>query len=165
MLSTGFKLPQKGILIGIQVRPQPSGSPLASCLCFLLAPPAHKTTNARCLLNRWPKSFRLSAPHNASEALFTLFHTLSPATLRKSCVTWRRWPSIECVTQGSWTRNSDEQSRCCYTQTLKRRETDAKLSQQQLRHNLNWQIILCPNYVLTQQTQKLPFSVTQNQFY
>lgn len=31
MLSTGFKLPQKGILIGIQVRLQPSGGPLASC--------------------------------------------------------------------------------------------------------------------------------------
>uniref|UniRef100_A0A8C3B294 Carbamoyl phosphate synthase arginine-specific large chain n=1 Tax=Cyclopterus lumpus TaxID=8103 RepID=A0A8C3B294_CYCLU len=36
MLSTGFKLPQKGILIGIQV--QPSGSSLASCLCFLMGP-------------------------------------------------------------------------------------------------------------------------------
>lgn len=30
MLSTGFKLPQKGILIGIQVEPQPSGIPPAS---------------------------------------------------------------------------------------------------------------------------------------
>jgi len=34
MLSTGFKLPQKGILIGIQVRPQPSGGPLPSCSLF-----------------------------------------------------------------------------------------------------------------------------------
>ena len=32
MLSTGFKLPQKGILIGIQVSPEPSGGPRASCL-------------------------------------------------------------------------------------------------------------------------------------
>lgn len=61
MLSTGFKLPQKGILIGIQVRLQPSGSPLASSLCFLFVPPAHKTPNVRCLLNRWTKSFRLSS--------------------------------------------------------------------------------------------------------
>lgn len=31
LLSTGFKLPQKGILIGIQVELQPSGIPRASC--------------------------------------------------------------------------------------------------------------------------------------
>lgn len=77
MLSTGFKLPQKGILIGIQVRLQPSGSPLASCLCFLLVPSAHKTPNARCFLNRWPKSFRLPASYHASLALLSLFLTES----------------------------------------------------------------------------------------
>lgn len=39
MLSTGFKLPQNGILIGIQVRPPPSGIPHASCLGFLSLTP------------------------------------------------------------------------------------------------------------------------------
>lgn len=39
MLSTGFKLPQNGILIGIQVRPVPSGIPCASCLGVLSLPP------------------------------------------------------------------------------------------------------------------------------
>lgn len=44
MLSTGFKLPQKGILIGIQVRLKPSGNPHTSCFCFLLLlPDAHDT--------------------------------------------------------------------------------------------------------------------------
>lgn len=55
MLSTGFKLPQKGILIGIQVGLQPSGSSLASCLWFLMGPHAHETPNAKCCLNRWHK--------------------------------------------------------------------------------------------------------------
>lgn len=39
MLSTGFKLPQNGILIGIQVRWPPSGILHASCLGFLSLPP------------------------------------------------------------------------------------------------------------------------------
>lgn len=40
MLSTGFKLPQNGILIGIQVTPPPSGILHASCLGFLLLIPS-----------------------------------------------------------------------------------------------------------------------------
>lgn len=39
MLSTGFKLPQNGILIGIQVRSPPSGILHPSCLGFLSLPP------------------------------------------------------------------------------------------------------------------------------
>lgn len=74
MLSTGFKLPEKGILIGIQVRPMPSGSSLACCLRFLLGPPAHKTPNAKRRVNRWHTSsgYRL---HNV--ALLGFFHTKS----------------------------------------------------------------------------------------
>lgn len=80
MLSTGFKLPQKGILIGIQVRLKPSGSPLASWLCFLLVPPANKTPHAKCCRNRWHKSSRPSASYNASLALLSLSHTLISLT-------------------------------------------------------------------------------------
>lgn len=39
MLSTGFKLPQNGILIGIQVRPPPPGPQHPSC-SGILSPPA-----------------------------------------------------------------------------------------------------------------------------
>uniref|UniRef100_A0AAQ4PWD5 Carbamoyl phosphate synthase arginine-specific large chain n=1 Tax=Gasterosteus aculeatus aculeatus TaxID=481459 RepID=A0AAQ4PWD5_GASAC len=58
MLSTGFKLPEKGILIGIQVRPMPSGSSLACCLRFLLGPPlfATEATSAWLCANDVPAS-------------------------------------------------------------------------------------------------------------
>lgn len=99
MLSTGFKLPQKGILIGIQVRLQPSGSPLASCLCFLFVPPAHI---ALCLLNRWPKSFRLSASYNASLALL-ISHRITPWFMQLVTCDLRttafKWP---CVNDPEW---------------------------------------------------------------
>lgn len=47
MLSTGFKLPQNGILIGIQVRPSPSGVLQASCLGFLSLPPGSSQQMAK----------------------------------------------------------------------------------------------------------------------
>lgn len=69
MLSTGFKLPQNGILIGIQVRWPPSGILHALLLGFPFAA-------SRFFSNRWPRSFR------SCWLLSTLLHASHPAPLR-----------------------------------------------------------------------------------
>lgn len=76
MLSTGFKLPQNGILIGIQVRPAPSGVLQVSCLGVLLLLPffgidglnlSGLMTSSRSLVCFPSSPVMISASHRRSE--------------------------------------------------------------------------------------------------